>query len=158
MSMIRSIKTVNVSLKSFPCIRHARLSTTSNASPDLKGIEHRWAKMKEGDQLDVLDYLNERLAQPWQDLTRDEQRALYYIYIGEWGPRSPKPQRTFAALVLGGLFAGLTSVALGVGLTNYAVDIEKDEKLKELETKLVQLQEKELALEQRQNRGWWFWK
>lgn len=131
---------------------------STNAVPDLRGLESRWAKMKEGDQLDVLDYLNDKQAESWRSLTLPEKKALYHIYFGEWGPRSKKPQTSMAARVIGGLGGGLLMIGLGVGLMNYASDLEKEQKLNNLSEKLQSKQQRELELKSRsEKKSWWRW-
>jgi hypothetical protein len=116
--------------------------------------------MKEGDQLDVLDYLNDKQAHSWNELTIPEKRALYYIYFGNWGPRSKEQTKSIATMVIGGLGGGLTLIALGVALYNYALDWEKEEKFDKMKEQLVNLQKREEATVEEKKAGgkWWFWK
>jgi len=100
--------------------------------PDLNGLEKRWPKMKELDQADVIDYLNWRAEDDWKYLTTQEKKSLYYIYFGNWGPRSPTPPQSVSGTVLKGLFGGVLTIALGVGVMNYAYDLEREEKVKNL--------------------------
>lgn len=127
---------------------------TTNAVPDLKGIEHRWAKMKEGDQLDVLDYLNARQTHDWQHMSDAEKRALYHIYFGPWGPRDANQKKSTATVVIGGLGGGLLLISLGVAVYNYALDLERQEKLDKMGELLVQLQQKPVS----ESKGWWLWR
>lgn len=108
------------------------LSTEEVVIPDLSGVEKRWGKMKELDQADVIDYLAYRSQGDWKTLTTQEQRALYYISFGNWGPRADKPQVGISGTVLRGLFGGVLTIAVGVAFMNYAFDLEREEKVEKL--------------------------
>ncbi|CCH42010.1 hypothetical protein BN7_1549 [Wickerhamomyces ciferrii] len=111
---------------------HVIRSLSHQVIPDLKGLDKRWSKMKELDQADVIDYLNSKTSGDWHQLTTQEKQSLYYIYYGNWGPRSDKPQKGVSAIVLQGLFGGVLTIAIGVGLMNYAFDYEQGEKVDNL--------------------------
>lgn len=108
------------------------LGTQEAVVPDVNGIEKRWGKMKELDQADVIDYLAYRSQGDWNTLTTQEQRALYYISFGNWGPRSEKAQVSISGTVLRGLFGGVLTIAVGVAFMNYAFDLEREEKVEKL--------------------------
>ncbi|KAH3678552.1 hypothetical protein WICMUC_001361 [Wickerhamomyces mucosus] len=117
--------------------------SNGNIAPDLSGLEHRWSKMKEFDQADILDYLNDKSTNHWNNLTQVEKRALYYIYYGPWGPRSKIPIESVAAIVLKKLTLILIFISLGIIFYNYAIDIEDEENFQKLINRVDELKQKE---------------
>lgn len=66
----------------------AKRSFQTVATPLLVDLEKRWPKMslEEKDELRAL--LQERQNGPWNELTKAEKRAAYYIAFGAHGPRT----------------------------------------------------------------------
>lgn len=59
--------------------------------PSVQSIEKRWSTMDAGKQDDVIAYLEDKMRGNWNDMTLDEKKAAFYIWYGNWGPRSSKP-------------------------------------------------------------------
>lgn len=115
-----------------PRLIRSLTTTQEYVPPDIKGLEKRWEKMKELDQADVIDYLNWKGQDDWRKLSDQEKKSWYYIYYGNWGPRSSTPQQSISGTVLRALFGGVLTIALGVSVMNYAYDLEREEKMKNL--------------------------
>ncbi|SCU95446.1 LADA_0G15676g1_1 [Lachancea dasiensis] len=97
-----------------------------------------WLKMDKDTKEELKEYLNWKMEDRWSEMTPKEQRAIYFISFGRWGPRA-KPgskaaqmQLTGAEIILRGVFSGILFAALAVSVINYREDRKVAENLRVL--------------------------
>lgn len=102
--------------------------------PDVSEIASKWRTLQPLLKEEIIEYLNWKMEDNWDKMSKNEMKAVYYISYGDWGPRSSSGtgQLPPSYLIWKSLFSGILFTALGVSVTNMIKDKRTNAKLQEL--------------------------
>ncbi|SCU88162.1 LANO_0D01288g1_1 [Lachancea nothofagi CBS 11611] len=98
-----------------------------------------WIKLNKDTKEEIQEYLDWKMEDRWSNMSPREQRAIYFISYGEWGPRAKsgskeaQMQMSGAEIILRGIFSGVLFTAVAVSIMNYQSDRKMKENLNKLE-------------------------
>lgn len=105
-------------------VRFAQTQAISKAA--IIDLQSRWEDLPATEQQDIVTKLQERQKLPWNELTKPEKQAAWYISYGEWGPRRPVHGKGDGSYIAKGVAVGLVfSIALFAGFRQFAAESPK---------------------------------
>lgn len=109
--------------------------------PNLSEIPRRWPVMKNmALQEEIKEYLDWKMQGPWQEMTREEKVASFYLAYGLWGPRAgvrkeanlgKDTEINITYFIFRVLFNVTLLGALGVSYINWKYDKEREKEMED---------------------------
>lgn len=107
--------------------------------PDMsKLVKGEWIHMNRDLREEIVEYLDWRMEEPWQNLSLNDKQCAYYISYGEWGPRAAKGSKeqqlemNGPELLVKAIFSFTLFLGLGFATINYKKDKNVQDDLEKL--------------------------